>query len=148
MRLFIGTPTPLKCFKTLKEELSPFINGKWSKEENLHLTHKFIGEDDPEKWHIPLSVPKEEITISGFGIFNKKILYLKASSTHINAIAKELNVPNFVPHITLCRMKSFQPKLLEKLQSLEIKEEANFEVYLYQSTLTQNGPIYKKIWKY
>jgi len=148
MRLFIATPTPLQSFQSLKEQLSPYIEGNWSKEENLHLTHKFIGEDDPKKWYIPLSVPKEKITISGFGIFNKKILYLKAKSPHIDAIAKELNVVNFVPHITLCRMKSFQAKLLEQLQSLEIKEEANFEVYLYQSTLTQNGPIYTKIWKY
>ena len=148
MRLFIATPALINNYEKLQQELSPFIKGKWTKKENLHLTHKFIGEDNPKRWQIPLNIPNETIRVQGFGIFNKKILYLKAYSKHINTIAKELGVKNFTPHITLCRMKEFQAPLLEKLQNINFSQTIPFEVYLYQSILTPNGPIYKKIFKY
>ena len=148
MRLFIATPIPLRGFQELRNELSPYIQGKWSKEENLHLTHKFIGEDDPNNWKIPLSPPKEPINVSSFGIFNNKILYLKASSPNINQIATLLGVKNFVPHVTLCRMKHYDSALLEKLQTIQISQSFAFTLYLYQSILTPKGPIYKKIWQY
>ncbi len=149
MRLFIATPIYLKDFEYIKETLSPFIRGRWSKQVNLHLTHKFIGEDDPNRWkNINLDIPKEEIQIGGFGIFNKKILYLKAYSPNINIIAKELNVRNFIPHITICRIRDFDKKLFFKLEEIKIVDRVNFEVYLYNSILTPTGAIYKRIYKY
>jgi len=147
MRLFIATPVTLPL-QIIKDKLSPFIDGKWVEGYNLHLTHKFIGEDKPENWKIDLEIPNEEIEIKGFGIFNNKILYMKANSPHIDAIAKQLNVKNFTPHITLCRMKKFDKKLFEILKNLNIYSKAQFKVYLYSSILTNKGPIYKKIHSY
>ena len=148
MRLFKATPIILPFYQFIKTQLSPFIEGKWVEENNLHLTHKFIGEDNPNNWKIKLKIPNETIKIYDFGIFNNKILYMKANSMHINFIAEQLNVKNFIPHITLCRMKKFDYKLFKVLKSLKFSTTAPFEVYLYSSILTNKSPIYTKIYKY
>jgi len=148
MRLFIATPVTLPFYQIIKSKLSPFIQGKWVEGYNLHLTHKFIGEDNPDNWKIDLKIPNEKIEIKGFGIFNNKILYMKANSPHIDAIAKELNVKNFTPHITLCRIKTFDKKLFDELKKLSFSHNIEFKVCLYSSILTKKGPIYKKIYTY
>ena len=147
MRLFIATPVYLKNYDEIKNKLS-FLKAKWVENENLHITHKFIGEDNVENWKIDLKIPNEFIKIDGFGIFNNKILYLKATSKHINIIANQLNVKNFIPHITICRLKQMDNSVFEVLQNINIDAKIPFEVYLYSSILTKNGPIYKKIYKY
>ena len=147
MRLFIATPVTLPI-GIIKNKLDSFIIGKWVEGYNLHLTHKFIGEDDPDNWKIDLKIPNEEIRIKGFGVFNDKILYMKAFSQNIDSIAKQLNVKNFTPHITLCRMKKFDKKIFDILSQLDISMTAKFDVYLYSSILTQKGPIYKKLYKF
>ena len=95
-----------------------------------------------------MKIPNEEIEIKGFGIFDNKILYMKANSPHIQEIAKQLNVKNFTPHITLCRMKKFDTKLYDVLKSIDLSTKSPFEVYLYSSKLTKKGPIYTKIYKF
>jgi len=147
MRLFIATPVILKNYDEIKTKLS-FIKGKWVKEENLHITHKFIGDDNPDKYKIKLNIPNEMIEIKGFGIFDNKILYLKANSPNINLIAKQLNVKNFIPHITICRLKEFDENIFKVLKNIDFYTKIPFEVYLYSSILTKNAPIYKKIYKY
>jgi 2'-5' RNA ligase len=148
MRLFIATPVTLPFYQIIKQKLSPYIQGKWVEGYNLHLTHKFIGDDNPDNWKIDLNIPNEKIEIKDFGIFNNKILYMKAISPHIDFIAKQLNVKNFTPHITLCRIKQLDDKLFEKLKTLDFSYKIEFEVNLYSSILTKKGPIYKKIYKY
>ena len=148
MRLFIATPIILPFYHLIKTQLSPFIEGKWVKENNLHLTHKFIGEDNPNNWKIKLKIPYEEIEIQGFGFFSDKILYMKADSPHICNIAKQLGVKNFIPHITLCRMKSYDKKLFGILKNLNLSVKVPFKVNLYNSIFTNNGVIYKKIYSY
>ena len=148
MRLFIATPVTIPFYQIIKDKLSPYIQGKWVEGYNLHLTHKFIGEDNPDNWQIDLKIPNEEIEIKGFGIFDNKILYMKATSPNINSIAKQLNVKNFTPHITLCRMKNFDTKLYDVLKTINLSTKTPFEVYLYSSKLTKKGPIYTKIYKF
>ncbi|MEO1923660.1 MAG: RNA 2',3'-cyclic phosphodiesterase [Nautiliaceae bacterium] len=157
MRLFIATPVTLPIYGAIKKDLEKYIDGKWVEGWNLHLTHKFIGEDDPEKYQIPLEIPNEKIKINGIGMFGNKILYLKANSENISKINMQLNekldiIENnfFKPHITLCRIKNIKDKKffdeLKKWKNINI--EVPFEVYLYKSTLTKKGPIYEKIYKY
>jgi len=149
MRLFIATPIILPFYQILKNRLSPYIEGKWVEGYNLHLTHKFIGEDNPENWKkIKLNIPKEKIEIKSFGIFNNKILYMKAYSPNIDSIAKQLDVQNFIPHITLCRIKKFDKNIFEILKNFDFSIKADFKVYLYSSILTNKGPIYKKLYTY
>jgi 2'-5' RNA ligase len=157
MRLFIATPVTLPIYGAIKQDLSRYIEGKWVEGWNLHLTHKFIGDDEPQKYETDLEIPKEKIKINGIGMFGDKVLYLKADSTNIKKVNEEINKKfnmnddkPFKPHITLCRIKNIKDKTFyEKLKKWEnINFEIPFDVYLYKSTLTKRGPIYEKIYKY
>jgi len=155
MRLFIATPVTLPIYGSIKQDLSKFIEGKWVEGWNLHLTHKFIGEDEPQKYKVAkLEVPSSKLKINGIGMFGKKILYLKADiDDNINKqINEKFNLKNdkpFVPHITLCRIKELKNGYQQALKKWEnINFEVPFEVYLYKSTLTKKGPVYEKIYKY
>ncbi|NPA11222.1 MAG: RNA 2',3'-cyclic phosphodiesterase [Epsilonproteobacteria bacterium] len=156
MRLFIATPVNLPIYSVIKNDLSKYIDGKWVEGWNLHLTHKFIGEDDPKKYEVNLDIPKEDIKIGKVSLLGERILYLEANSEHIDAINKQINekfnLKNdkpFKPHITLCRIKKMDKDLKEALKKWEnIDIKLPFDVYLYKSTLTKKGPIYEKIYKY
>ena len=157
MRLFIATPVSIPIYGAIKQDLGRFIEGKWVEGWNLHLTHKFIGEDEPEKYKIKLEIPDEKIIIDGIGMFGNKILYLKANSENIKKINTQINekfgLTNekpFKAHITLCRIKNIKDKSLFKEMKKWDKKltEVPFEVYLYKSTLTKKGPVYEKIHKY
>ena len=157
MRLFIATPVTLPIYGAIKNDLSKYIEGKWVEGWNLHLTHKFIGEDEPSKYKIPLKIPNEMIKINGIGMFGDKVLYLKADSENIGEVNRQINnyfdMENdkpFKPHITLCRIKNIKDKKFFKaLKKWEDKTfEIPFDVYLYSSTLTKKGPKYEKIYKY
>jgi 2'-5' RNA ligase len=148
MRLFVATPVTLPFYQSLKNDLSSFIKGKFVEAYNLHLTHLFIGEDEPEKWQKNIIVPNEKIIIQGFGKF-KNVLYLKVTSKNIDLVSKQFNNKNFIPHITICRFKELKDGYEEILKKYEkFKIEAPFEVWLYSSVLTSKGPIYKKLYKY
>ena len=154
MRLFIATPVTLPIYGAIKQDLSKYIKGKWVEGWNLHLTHKFIGKDDPKKYEIKLNIPTSKLKINGIGMFGNKILYLKVDiDDSINKeINEKFNLKNdkpFVPHITLCRIKELKDGYKDALKKWEnIKFEVPLEVYLYKSTLTKKGPIYEKIYKY
>ena len=155
MRLFIATPVTIPIYAALKQDLSKFIKGKWVEGWNLHLTHKFIGEDEPDKYKVAkLEVPSSKLKINGIGMFRDKVLYLKADvDDSINKqINEKFNLKNdkpFVPHITLCRVKELKDGYKDALKKWEnINFEMPLEVYLYKSTLTKKGPIYEKIYKY
>ena len=155
MRLFIATPVTLPFYSLIKQDLSKYIEGKWVEGWNLHLTHKFIGEDETQKYKTKLEVPSLKFKVNGIGLFNNKILYLKANiddsiNKQINEKFQLNNDKPFTPHITLCRIKKIKDNkffnAMKKYDDLEI--ELPLEVYLYKSTLTKKGPIYEKIYKY
>jgi 2'-5' RNA ligase len=156
MRLFIATPINLPIYQAIKNDFKDVIEGKWVEGWNLHLTHKFIGEENPEKYKIKLKIDNKKFKIKGIELLNGKILYLKADiDNSINQqINKKFNLTNdkpFLPHITLCRIKNIKDKnkLNEKITKWQnIEFEIPLNVYLYKSTLTKKGPIYEKIYKY
>jgi len=156
MRLFIATPISLSFYQSIKNDFKDVLDGKWVEGWNLHLTHKFIGEDNPKKYEIPISFEKLEWKITGIGVLSNRILCLKTNGDNrinkkINEIFGLKNDKSFIPHITLCRIKKI--KDMKKFENL--LQKRNFmsyrfpvEIYLYQSILTQRGPIYKKLYKY
>ena len=158
MRLFIATPVTLPFFNALQSAVKPYIHENFTQESNLHLTHLFIGEADPESYKFSLPTPDEQIVIKGFDFFDERILFSKAHSPHIDAVYKELQKRGFVkeqkpfhPHVTIARIKKIKEKkaLLKALEDFsQIEIEIPFSLYLYQSILTPNGPIYKRIHKY
>jgi len=156
MRLFIATPINFPFYQAIKNDFKDIIEGKWVEGWNLHLTHKFIGEDEPEKYKNKLKIENGKWKINGIGMFGDKILYLKVDGDDLinSEINKNFNLKNdkpFIPHITLCRIKSIkdEKKLKEKLTKWQnLNFSFPLEVYLYKSTLTKKGPIYEKIYKY
>ncbi|GAX88362.1 2'-5' RNA ligase [Lebetimonas natsushimae] len=156
MRLFIATPVNLPVYQAIKNDFKDIIDGKWVEGWNLHLTHKFIGEDNPEKYKTKLKIDNGKWKIKGMGLLNGKILYLKTDMD--DRVNKEINEKfnltdnkPFLPHITLCRIKNIknQDKLNEKIKKWQnIDFVVPLEVYLYKSTLTKKGPVYEKIYKY
>jgi 2'-5' RNA ligase len=155
VRLFIATPVNVPIYEIIKKTLGKYIDGKWVEGWNLHITHKFIGEDDPKKYEVKIDIPDEPIKIKGTGLFNNKILYLKADVKDLinRQINEKFNLKNDKPfraHVTLCRIKNIKDKqFFEVLKNFEhISFEIPFEVYLYKSTLTKRGPVYEKIHKY
>ncbi len=154
MRLFIATPVTLPIYGAIKQDLSKYIKGKWVEGWNLHLTHKFIGEDEPDRYKNKLKIENGKLKINGIGMFGNKVLYLKADiDDSINKqINEKFNLKNdkpFVPHITLCRIKELKDGYKDALKKWEnINFEVPLDVYLYKSTLTKKGPVYEKIYKY
>ncbi|GAB6074796.1 RNA 2',3'-cyclic phosphodiesterase [Nautilia lithotrophica] len=155
MRLFIATPVQFPIYGAIKNSLSKYVEGKWVEGWNLHLTHKFIGDDEPEKYKTKLKVKNEMLKVKGIGTFGNKIIYLKVDvSDDINRqINEKFGLKNdkpFKPHITLCRIKNIKDeKFWDELKKYEnIEFEIPLEVYLYKSTLTKKGPVYEKIYKY
>jgi len=160
MRLFIASSAKLYDYSAIREDFSAVLRGKWVEEENLHLTWVFLGErSSPE----PFLALLEEIAdlrsscaLQALGSFGRpphilytrsfdKLIYKKAESFQALGIPME----RFKPHVTLCRIKKIEEwrafkNLRKKYQGKKLGEILP-EIALYQSTLTEKGPIYKKI---
>jgi len=175
MRVFIGIKLNENCIESIKRELKSFkkIGSpiKWTRDENIHLTLKFIGEINENKLEELISKIQERINeiiqfkmiIRGFGAFKRngiltifwtgvekskelyKLYTLIEDSCHSIGIKKELR--DFVPHITLGRNKknyNFK-RFFEKLNDMNdkyIAEQMVSGFQIFKSELTQQGPIY------
>ena len=161
MRLFLGTFVTMYDYLGIKKDFS-FLEGKWVEKRNLHLTYHFIGEVATPlpiiKQLSTLAYEPQTIPIKALGFFGSppKILYAKASSEQLYAIAKQIHQllaiedpKPFIPHITLCRIKRVKnfEKFIKKIRAYEHKRLGVMElkVALIQSHLTPKGPVYKTI---
>lgn len=178
VRVFIGfftSPVVIEKAQRLKEETFPFIQGKWTQPQNLHITLQFIGEVDRETLVEILKTTQEvantfkpfRITYRGLGVFphlrRPRILWVgvDAGSTPLKRLAKTVEVANkriknirpdtkpFHPHVTICRMKRVDEKklryFLRKYQNYIFGEEVVSKIAVIKSTLTPEGPIYAPI---
>ena len=147
---------------------------KWVEPENMHLTLKFFGETEENKIadiQLALSnaVSKSRtftLKFSDTGIFgsrydprvvwfgiNKSPELEMLSKNIITELAKvgwEPDRQNFVPHLTIGRIKELKDKtffqqIISKYHTVEIQEELVLEVILYESILRREGPLYVKI---
>lgn len=172
MRCFISIHCPLKFdFNELKE----IGNLNLVKEENFHLTLKFLGEisakDVFEVRNILnfLKMQKNyKISLKGIGYFPSenyvRVLWIGVEDGRekIIQIQKEIDEnlkhkfkkeKDFVPHLTIARVKNIINK--EKLKNF-IKKYENFkflefyanEICLMRSELKMEGPKYSVIEKY
>ncbi len=175
MRVFIGIKLNKNCIESIKRELKSFkkIGSpiKWTKDENIHLTLKFLGEINKNKLEELISKIEERINdiikfkmiIKGFGAFNKngiltifwagveksKELYklYNLIEDSCNSIGIEREIREFVPHITLGRNKknyNFK-KFFEKLSDMNdkhITEQMVSSFQIFKSELTSQGPNY------
>lgn len=160
MRLFIASPAIVENYTAIREEFSPTLRGRWPDEAALHLTWAFLGEvPDPEPFLARMrEIPPLHATIPlrSLGTFGRppRILYAGANAKALQKTrsafeAAGFDMFRFRPHVTLCRIKN----IIDKKSFRESKEKYRGkslgkilpEIALYRSTLTEKGPIYKKI---
>ena len=157
MRLFIASPIILNDYASIKEDFKDIIEGKWVKEENLHLTWVFLGDMKNEKPIIDklkkISLLESEIGIEEMGYFGRppRVLFAKAEEKLLYNKAREFkeagfDLYRFKPHITLCRIKTIHDykAYKEKLKTYREKKLGLIlpEINLYESTLTSEGAEY------
>lgn len=152
-------------------------NIRWINTGNLHLTLRFFGDTPIYKIDgivkaIKNALEKEKefkIVLQKLGVFgsryNPKVIWFKVLG---DEILKELEVKisteleakgffgdrqNFVPHLTIARLKRLKDKklfndILEDYKEIYIQESEVKEVVLYESILNNTGAEYKILQKF
>ena len=168
--------TPL--LNGLRSQLAHEKRINWVKPNNIHLTLKFIGdtrhEDVPKiiegvgemlKRHKSFTMDFNRTGIFG-SRYAPRVLWLGMQNTPQELIDLEEDTlttfdelgflrdrQNFVPHITLGRIKELcEKQYFQKIvagieQKSYIKQEVN-EIILYQSILRPEGAVYREIKKF
>jgi 2'-5' RNA ligase len=165
MRLFTGLSLPPHIIANLEEvvrELRPLAPIRWSPDENLHITTKFIGEWPFDRlpelsrklWELRPegAVPVRIVGLSFFPLVKRpKVFFAKADGNpELTALAARtdallaghLKIPaelrEYSPHVTLARVPGPMPlqPLFEMVRTLESNEFGSFEAeefHLYES---------------
>ncbi len=160
-RLFLALKVHLDNYETIKFDFSNILTGKWTPEENLHITICYFGDKfsiDELLNKLPLfveSIPPLKLESLGFFTHNK-ILYAKTTSRELERIhsniCKSLKLKQtklFIPHVTLMRIKKindtkkFQQLMLTYREKYLGSVDTNFQ--LMQSHLHPNGAKYECI---
>ena len=170
MRCFIGIDLPTEAIieiQRIQKILKPNFAGRLTSSENLHLTLKFLGEiedsviNDVKKRLSFITHPSFELTLKDIGVFSQKfikIIWVKVSEVPLqlfvdNYLNEIFELENrFMGHITIARVKSLADKnsflqLINKTRVNEISFVVR-DIYLKESILTKDGPIYKDIDRY
>ena len=157
MRLFIASPVILDDYASIQENFKDVIEGTWVKEEELHLTWVFLGEEEDESPIIDklkdISPLESKVSIKELGYFGRppRVFFSKAEDKDLYDKAKEFrnagfDLYRFKPHITLCRIKAIHDykAYKEKLKAYREKELGLIlpKIHLYESTLTSKGAEY------
>ena len=177
-RLFLAIKIiPDANFKEIYNGLKTNFNTqsiKWVELINVHFTLKFFGEISVDI--IPDICSKIEESIKDvhcfemhinktgifgssyqprviwFGIDNNPVLSNLAENTLNNmaAIGFERDRQNFVPHLTIGRIKYVDDKkyfnqIIERYSASDIQKVSVTEIYLYESILRKEGPIYNVV---
>jgi len=147
---------------------------KWVEPENMHLTMKFFGETDEKK--IPgikqaIEAAAEssnhlQLKVANTGIFGShydpKVIWFGIEKLNeLESLAKNIftelekrgyntDRQNFVPHLTIGRIKDLKDKslfqqIISKYTTVEIQEEKVTEIILYESILRREGPLYIEV---
>jgi len=175
MRLFIGIqlsdPVKTKLCELCRDLKKDAPKIRWIKEDNIHVTLKFLGETDKKDQIIDIlknkvSTPKFRLEFQGLGSFGKgldlRILWagigaceeLATLFNEIESALESLEFPRetrrFSPHITLGRNKqgrineAFSEKI-HRLSDHEFGVEDVTSFQLISSTLKLSGPTYKTL---
>ena len=150
---------------------------KWVEIDNLHITIKFFGETEIIKipsiiQNVNQSIYGKkpfEFIISKTGIFgskyNPKVIWLGIENSenftnlsnliinNLKNIGFESDRQNFVPHLTIGRINNvsnipYFQNIINKYNLKCIQKININNIYLYESKLYKNGPVYEKIEKF
>lgn len=169
IRLFVGVELPADIRARLASLGAGVPGARWTPEDNLHLTLRFIGEvpgDEAEDIHDCLSgirTPSFDISISGVGHFEssrqahtlwagiEKSPRLQALRERVDSALKRagvaINGQRFMPHVTLARLKDAPPERLTAFLAanslLRLGPIPVNRFVLFSSFLQGSGPIYR-----
>ncbi len=147
---------------------------KWVEPGNMHLTLKFMGETDEKQIPAiqqsllkavsgikPFTLKIADTGIFGsrydprvvwFGIEKQPELGILSENIfrELEKCGYEPDRQNFVPHLTIGRIKDLKDKpLFQKIigqyNTVEIQEQNVSEIILYESILRRDGPLYVEI---
>lgn len=166
----------LRVISSLKSALGA-ENIKWVDPVNIHLTLSFLG-DTEERRIMDLNNMLQvkcsrfgefDFCLTGIGVFKNfrdpRVLWAGIRSverliqlysiieTGLKFDGFEIESRQFKPHLTLGRVKSVKDTenlktVLERFKDNQIQIVHVNEVILFESILTQTGPIYKSLGKY
>ena len=166
----------LRMFSSLKVLLGK-ESIKWVDPSNLHLTIAFLGDTEEKRIDFLKGMLAErcsgfgvfDFTLAGTGVFKNfrdpRVIWMGIRSAErlttlyniINEGLKNIGFKfeerQFRPHLTLGRIKSCRDtenlkSVLEKYRDQEFQTFHVNEVILFESILTQTGPIYNQLAKY
>ncbi len=152
-------------------------NIKWVKPENFHLTLKFFGDIPEDKVdvicreldRITPSFTPFKIHIQKTGVFgsryNPKVIWFGIEdSDYMKGLAEMIltkmdkagfarDRQNFVPHLTVGRIRRLTDKkhfqqTIKRFEKANLMEVDVHEIYLYESHLQPEGPVYKTVEKF
>jgi 2'-5' RNA ligase len=176
MRAFLGVPIPdsLKPQIMRIQRKFDYFDIKFVEKENLHFNLRFFRDIDEDKLDSLNAALKKvcsqfepfEIGISGIGAFPSKnyvrVIWLGVKKgyqtfktlgemvgTSVESIGFEKE-SNFVPHLTLGRVRSGRNKnellvLMRKMEEVEIGKMKIDKLVLFQSKLSPKGPVYEEV---
>jgi RNA 2',3'-cyclic 3'-phosphodiesterase len=167
IRLFVAIALPAALRQQLTSLASGIPNARWTPEENLHVTVRFIGEVDEttaDGIHAALSevhVPAFPLTVSGIGTFEagrrdftlwagvERSAPLVRLRDKVESALVRAGVPperrRFQPHVTLARLKDPPLPRLQAFvagHNLFRQDIAVDEFVLFSSHLGHGEPIY------
>lgn len=180
-RLFAAVkvhPSPdfMKTYNSLRSGLK-FCRITWVKPESIHITLKFFGETEEKRIpeisrvlkevassHKPFVSELVNVGIFGssyapkviwFGIENAEPLKKLGADVlqSLEPIGWEVDRQNFVPHLTVGRIKEIPDKqLFQKIidghKKTRMQDIRVGEFHLFESTLLRDGPVYTVLESY
>lgn len=171
-RLFVAIELPVAVRDRLLAVMGGVSNARWQRDNQLHLTLRFIGEVDR---HAAQDITAAlggihaapfELALSGTGVFDRRGVpeTLWAGVTSHDAVAalhakvdqalRRAGVTHearaFLPHITLARLRRQSGPVAEFVTATVLGgpsfNVSEFE--LYESTLTRDGADYRIVERY
>lgn len=136
---------------------------KLVEKNNLHITLKFLGEKTQSEIKeinnklSSINIKKFKITFRGVSCFPSenyiRVVWIGVKSKKLLKLCKEVHKllgeeKQFIPHITIARVKRRPTYLKEKIQNLkyvEIGDQTVKHFVLKKSTLTPHGPVYDNL---
>jgi 2'-5' RNA ligase len=168
IRCFVGIPMPEPVLDDLARLAGGLPGARWSEEDNIHLTLRFIGEVDGLVYRDvsgaleDVSCAPFELSLNGLGFFpprgeprvlwagsapSEQLLGLKRGvDRQVNAHGGEQERRKWVPHVTLARLSGTPTsRLASYLSGNSLFRTQPFLVdrfNLYTSRLHPSGAIY------
>lgn len=163
----------LKLYYRLKSGLK-HEKIKWVEIENIHITLKFFGETDETKINSIINVFNKatedfksfDLEFENVGIFGSsykpKVIWFGIKNNEqlikLSNLVNENLIPvgyisdrqNFVPHLTVARIKFLNDKklfqqIIDKNKTIKIQKIKVDKIFLFESILKREGPIYNVI---